>query len=122
MAKHNELGQKGEQIAVNFLKENGYEILHTNWRYRRAEVDIIARDLSQTLIFVEVKTRADNLFSTPEQAVTPRKEQLLVSAAVAFMYEMQHEGAIRFDIIAIVLRGDATAMVTHLKDAFFPAW
>ena len=65
MAIHNELGKKGEQLAVDFLQKKGYTILDRNWRFKKAEVDIIAQK-EQILAIVEVKTRSSNYFGNPQ--------------------------------------------------------
>jgi putative endonuclease len=118
MAKHNEIGQRGEQIAAEFLEQKGYKILDRNWRYGRAEVDIVAMN-GGTLVFAEVKTRSDDLFERPESAVDDKKRRLLARAAVAYMRKIGHEWAIRFDILAVILRGP-NFYVDHFEDAFFP--
>jgi putative endonuclease len=118
MAKHNEIGHRGEQIATEFLEKKGYKILDRNWHYGRAEIDIVAMD-GATLIFAEVKTRSDDLFERPESAVNEKKRRLVTRAAVGYMRKIGHEWAIRFDIVAVILRGDAF-YVDHFEDAFFP--
>ncbi len=118
MAQHNEIGHQGEQAAADFLEKKGYKILHRNWRYRRAELDIVAMD-DKTLVFVEVKTRTDYTFSLPENAVDGKKQRLMTQAAIAYMHESGHEMAIRFDILSVILRG-GIFYIDHLEDAFFP--
>ncbi len=118
MAKHNELGQQGEQAAADFLVQKGYKILHRNWHFKRAEVDIVAQQ-GNTQIFVEVKTRSDATFSKPENAVDGKKQRLMTQASIGYMQESGHEGAIRFDIVSVVLRGDKF-YIDHYEDAFFP--
>ncbi|MBL7817481.1 MAG: YraN family protein [Saprospiraceae bacterium] len=117
MGKHNEIGQKGEQAAAEFLEQKGYRILHRNWRYRRTELDIVAMS-TRTMVFVEVKTRSDYTFSVPETAVDSKKQHRITQAAIAYMTESRHEGAIRFDILSVVLRGD-NFYIDHYEDAFF---
>ncbi len=119
MAKHNELGIKGEQIAKSFLLKKGYQILETNWRVGKAEVDLITQK-NDILVFVEVKTRQNNVFGYPEDSVTDKKEQLLYEAAGFYTREKEYEGEIRFDIIAITI--DPTLDIKHFRDAFFPTW
>ncbi|MCB0522450.1 MAG: YraN family protein [Lewinellaceae bacterium] len=119
MAKHLETGKKGEEIAVRFLQENGLEILATNWRHKRAEVDVIARD-EKMLVFVEVKTRSYDYFGKPEEFVDKKKMALLAKAAAAYMKETGHEWAIRFDIVSILMQDGKGWTIEHLKDAFFP--
>ena len=118
MAKHNETGILGEQLAVRFLKGKSYHILAQNWRYKRAEIDIIAKD-GDTLVFVEVKTRTTDAFGTPDAFVTARKKQFMQTAANVYMEEIGHDWAIRFDIVAVLLHPTRTAEVTHFEDAFF---
>ena len=118
MGKHNETGQQGEQAAADFLEQKGYQILHKNWRYKRAEIDIVAKD-RRTLIFVEVKTRTDYTFGRPENAVDGKKQRLMTQAAIAYMSESGHDGAIRFDILSLILRG-GEFFIDHYEDAFFP--
>ena len=79
MAEHNELGKIGEQLAIDYLLKNGYKIRERNYRYLKAEVDIIALK-ENTLVAVEVKTRTSNYFGNPEDFVTKKKIKLLVSA------------------------------------------
>ncbi|MEZ4984110.1 MAG: YraN family protein [Saprospiraceae bacterium] len=107
MSSHNELGKQGERMAANFLAANGYEILARNWRANRAEIDIIARQ-GDTLVFVEVKTRSDVSFGTPETFVSRKKQSLLAGAATAYMLQTGHEWAIRFDVVSVVIaQGEA---------------
>ena len=118
MGKHNEIGQQGEQAAADFLENKGYKILNRNWRYKRAELDIVAMD-AQTMVFVEVKTRTDYTFDRPENAVDGKKQRLMTQAAIAYMSESGHDWAIRFDIVGVILRGDKF-YIDHYEDAFFP--
>ena len=118
MGKHNDLGKKGEQTACDFLKEKNWEILEKNWRTGRAEVDIIAKD-RHVLVFVEVKTRTNDVFEKPEEAVSTKKRRLMIRAAIDYMYKTKHDGAIRFDIIGIILKNERH-FIEHISDAFFP--
>lgn len=119
MAKHLETGKRGELLAIDFLRNLNYEILEENWRFSRAEVDIIAKD-RDILVFVEVKTRSSVLFGEPEAFVDARKEQLLADAAAVYMKQIQHDWEFRFDIIAVLLPENRTPTINHFKDAFFP--
>ena len=80
MAQHNETGIRGEQLAREFLLKKNYQILETNWRHEKEEVDIIAMD-ERELVIVEVKTRSTDYFGNPEEAVSEAKEQRLIAAA-----------------------------------------
>ena len=119
MAKHLETGKKGEGLAVKFLEEKGYKILETNWRFRRSEVDIIAKD-GPILVFVEVKTRSYDYFGKPASFVSTRKKVLLQDAASAYMHEINHTWEIRFDIIGILKPATKNMEINHYEDAFFP--
>ena len=118
MAEHNELGKKGEELAVAYLREQGYAILATNFRAGRNEIDIVARD-GETLVIVEVKSRRSNYFAEPEYAVTMDKQRALIRAANSYIYRKNIELETRFDIIAIILN-DEEVHINHLKDAFYP--
>ena len=119
MAKHNETGQTGEELALELLQRKGYEILETNWRHRRLEVDLIAMD-GETLVFVEVKTRTFDYHGRPEEFVDVKKRKRLQRAAQAYMRKINHEWAIRFDVVAVQLKSVEGLEVRHLEDAFFP--
>ena len=86
MAEHNDLGKFGEELAVDFLEKNGYEILETNWTFDKAEIDIIAQK-ENILAVVEVKTRSSLDFGLPQEFVKPKKIQLLVKAINEFVIE-----------------------------------
>lgn len=116
MAKHNELGKKGENLAIDFLIQNDYKILEKNYRYLKAEVDIIALK-NDVLIAVEVKTRASNYFGNPEEFVNPKKIKLLLSAIDNYVIERDLNVEVRFDIIAIISNKKETK-IEHLEDAF----
>jgi putative endonuclease len=86
VADHNELGKHGEELAVNYLQKNGYEILETNWVFQKAEIDILAKK-ENTLAVVEVKTRSTIDFGLPQDFVKPKKIQLLVKAVHSYVTE-----------------------------------
>ncbi|MEM6378773.1 MAG: YraN family protein [Bacteroidota bacterium] len=115
------LGQWGEKIARQYLEAQAYELLESNWRYSRAEVDIIARQGTQ-LIFVEVKLRKNNDFGKPETFVDRRKQSLLAEAASAYCEANNHDGEIRFDVISITGNPTTSYQLRHLEDAFFPGF
>ncbi len=111
------LGKTGEELAISFLKEKGYEILFTNLRFEKVEVDIIAKDKNQ-IVFVEVKTRSSAMVE-PEKAVNKSKQKNLQRAAEIFLEERQLKNELRFDIIAIVKQKNNTD-IEHFEDAFYP--
>lgn len=117
MAKHNELGELGEELAVEELEKNGYEIVERNWRYKKAEVDIIARK-NNVLIAVEVKTRSNDYMGNPEDFVSSKKIKLLVEAVNEYVISKDLEVEVRFDIIAII-KNENQFTLEHFEDAFF---
>lgn len=118
MSKLNDLGQKGEQIAQLFLKNKGYLILHTNYRFQHMEVDIIALD-KDTLVFCEIKTRTSKIFGYPEEAVTLRKQKHLKICAEHFQLSNPNYNKLRFDIVSIIHSQGKTEEIFHLEDAFY---
>ncbi|MBK8850148.1 MAG: YraN family protein [Saprospiraceae bacterium] len=110
-------GDRGEAIALEYLISSGYTILETNWSAHKAEIDIIAKE-GDTLIFIEVKTRTSP--TAPERAVTLRKQQLIASAASQYQELIDHNWAIRFDIITVNYYSPQNFNLEHFKDAFFP--
>jgi putative endonuclease len=118
MAKHLELGRKGESLAKTHLENAGYEILDENWTHGKAEVDLVAYK-DKVIIFVEVKTRSGNAFGEPEDFVDARKQRLLVEAADEYIYLMDHKGDVRFDIVSILFK-QADYTLKHIEDAFWP--
>lgn len=117
MAQHIELGKKGEQLAVDFLIKNGYNILDRNYRFDRAEVDIIAKK-EEILSIIEVKTRTNIDFGNPEDFVTPKQIKNLVKAVNEYVTENDLDLEVRFDIVAIV-KEKQSFKIEHLKDAFY---
>ena len=107
------LGQRGEEIAVGYLRQQGYTILARNWRCPAGEVDIVARE-GETLAFVEVRTRrAGSRLGTPEESVTPRKQARMVEVAQTYLQEAGLEDvAWRLDVVAIEVggRGEVTRL------------
>jgi len=120
MAKHLEQGKKGEELALQYLKSLGYQILEINWPFSRAEIDLIAMD-NDTLVFVEVKTRSSSSYGMPEEFVNDRKETLLLDAAGVYAESIAHEWAVRFDLISLIGTGN-TYELQHFKDVFYPEW
>ena len=117
MAEHNELGKLGEELAVEFLRKEGYRILETNWMFQKAEIDILAQK-ENILAVVEVKTRSSLDFGLPQDFVKPKKIQLLVKAVDAFVSERYLDIQVRFYIIA-VHKEDKSFVIEHLIDAFY---
>ena len=116
MAEHNDLGRKGEELAIEYLEKKEYLIVEKNYRYKKAEVDIIARK-EAVLVVIEVKTRSSTYFGNPQDFVNPKKIKLLVMAIDNYVIEKDLDVEIRFDIIAI-LKDKGNYTIQHIKDAF----
>ena len=117
MAQHNELGKKGEQLAVDYLISKGYTIVQRNYRFQKAEVDIIAKK-EDTLAIIEVKTRSTSDFGNPQDFVKPKQIQRLVKAVDEYVNVNNLDVEVRFDIIAIVRQGKGFN-IEHLENAFY---
>ncbi|MFK7001180.1 YraN family protein [Flavobacterium oreochromis] len=117
MAEHNDLGKQGEQIAVDYLLKNGYEILEQNYQARKGEIDIIARK-EDWLIVIEVKTRTSVEYGNPEDFVNKKKIKLLVKAIDEYVEKTNLDLEIRFDIISVIKK-NGNNTIEHLVDAFY---
>jgi putative endonuclease len=117
MAEHNELGKFGEEQAVVYLQQHGYDILETNWTFQKAEIDIIAQKENR-LAVVEVKTRSSIDYGLPQDFVKPKKIQLLVKAINEYVVSNDLDVEVRFDIIAVYKEREHFK-IEHLEDAFF---
>lgn len=119
------IGDRGEALAAEYLSQAGYRILDRNYRYERAEIDLVCFDAGDDeargeIVFVEVKTRSGLAFGPPEEAVTDEKQEHIVHAAKAYVYERRLEGApVRFDVVSIVLNQDEAPDIDHFKSAFW---
>ena len=117
MASHNDLGKFGEELAVDFLEKNGYEILETNWVFDKAEIDIIAQK-NGILAIVEVKTRSSIEFGLPQEFVKPKKIKLLLKAVDEYVVQNDLDVEVRFDIIAIH-KENKYFNIEHIEEAFY---
>lgn len=115
MAQHNDFGKESEELAQQFLQNKGYNILAKNWRWQKAEVDIIAKE-KDIIVFVEVKARETDVFINPQEAVNKKKIKLLVLASEQFLLENEWDNEVRFDIITIL--GKEKSTINHIQNAF----
>lgn len=112
-----ELGKKGEELALRFLKKQGYHIIDRNYICKLGEMDIIASE-KDTLAFVEVKTRTSTAFGPPQLAVNSSKQRQMSKVALNFLKEKRLEDVkARFDVVAILL-GPKGEKIELIKDAF----
>lgn len=115
---HVELGQQGERLAAEHLREKGYRILEQNYRKGRGELDIICLD-EEMLVAVEVKTRVSDVLGKPYQAVTRSKQRQLIQLMNKYIDEKKINYEVRFDVISIVLNNKEQRL-EHIIDAFYP--
>jgi putative endonuclease len=115
---HSKLGKEGEEYALDYVKHRGYKVLHTNWRYGKKELDIVALK-NEILIIFEVKTRASDYWEDPKDAVKMRKQRNMVEAADAYVHEYSLDNEVQFDVISLIHNGRGFE-IEHIPDAFYP--
>lgn len=121
MAEHNILGKWGEAEAAAFLGRKGYVIKECDWRIGKRDIDIVALSPDwRELVFVEVKTRSDNRWREPEQAIDRKKIRNLSFAANAYLKVHQVQLECRFDIITIIGHRPVVERIEHIENAFNP--
>lgn len=118
MADHNDFGKLAEELAESFLVEKNYKILAKNYRYLKAEVDIIAQFENQ-IVIVEVKARATDAFMLPQEAINKKKIRLIVSAANEFLETNNIDLETRFDVISVLPSEKGKLEITHIENAFY---
>jgi len=111
------LGINGENLAVTFLKEKGYRIITRNYKSCIGEIDIIAQD-GNTIVFIEVKTRAAELFGQPFEAVNKKKQHKMKNVALLYMKKYGRNFPARFDVVSIFYRANGMKEIEHIIDAF----
>lgn len=116
MSKAHELGRKGEAIATNFLAKKKHRIIERNWRWKKAEIDLITQH-QDVLVFVEVKTRSSPLYGQPQEFISARKIELMKDAAEAYITNENIDLEIRFDIVSIIHK-NKTIKIEHIENAF----
>ena len=117
-----DLGKTGELLALQHLESSGYEVVEKNYRAGKGEIDLIAWSPGKpkTLVFVEVKTRSNDFFGSPEAYVGKDKQRIVAATAGAYMQKINYDWAVRFDIISIMIRKSGQPEIKHLEDAWFP--
>lgn len=131
MAKHNEIGKVGEQLAYEHLKKQGYTIIEQNYRTRYIEIDVVALGRSPRLqptgeaqqagvfskgpmVFVEVRTKVGEQFGSPEDTINRAKLRKVLRSATLYAGFKRWNGPVRVDAICIVLRPDLSVeRLTH---------
>jgi putative endonuclease len=118
MSESQSLGQKGETFAIEYLQKAGYKIRHRNWRSGKKELDIVAEN-NDYIVFVEVKTRTDDYFEHPVNAITREKRRSITFAADGYIQRYNLNKESRFDVITVIAKGE-TLDIDHIENAFYP--
>jgi len=116
MAEHNQLGNEGESLATELLRKKGYQILEKNYRFQKAEIDIIAL-IENTIVAVEVKTRSTPDFGSPQDFLKPAQIKRLVEAMDYYVTSKNLDYDVRFDFVGIIKNSLGTRL-EHIEDAF----
>ena len=115
-----ELGQKGEELAIERLRAEGLQILETRWKSHSYELDIIGFDpVTSEMVFVEVKTRASGSWGRPEDSIDQRKIMRTVRAANHYLLLHNINQPSRFDVFAIVIPKEGNPHIDYYRDAFY---
>jgi putative endonuclease len=117
MARHNETGKKGERLAADYLQQQGFTVLHCNWRHQHYEIDIIATR-GAVLHFIEVKTRQSLTYGMPEESVTHKKIRSIVTAGVAFQYQHPQWKRVQYDVLSIMILDQQTPEYLFIEDVY----
>ncbi len=122
-----DVGLKSESIAVSYLKQKGIKILARNWRYKHYEIDIIGLDAQNTLVFVEVRARADHAKQSGYYTVDQKKKRALKMAVKAYIQNFPKKSKVslgfRFDIIELEWHFDKSYHCRHFENvALFPKY
>ena len=111
-------GKEGEALAANYLSKKGYTIVERNWRFRNAEVDIIAA-LQNRLHFFEIKTRTSDKFGKPEESMSHKKMKMLKFAAEEYQYKHPDWKYVQFDVLAITIINGTPTEYFLIEDVYF---
>ncbi len=117
MHTHLTTGIVGEKLACTFFEQKEFVILHTNWRYGRCEVDIIASK-KNVLHFIEVKTRSNKDFGLPEESIHEKKMNNLKQAAEAFLHKYSEWKYIQFDVLSIIIDANNNHEYYWIEDIY----
>jgi len=117
MHQHIDLGKKGEELAADWLTDNGFVILQRNWRYGRYEVDIIASQ-ANILHIIEVKCRRSSSYGRPEESISRKKFQHVMQGAAGFLVKYPHQQRIQYDVMAIDIRRGAEPEIVLFEDVY----
>ncbi len=111
-------GRQGEEIAIRYLTQKGYVVKAQNYRFKRFEIDIITQN-QEILVFVEVKFHENSGFGLPEESVSTAQQAQILEAAEQYIWEINWQNDVRFDIIAIQTSVNDGFKIQHFEDAFY---
>ncbi len=112
------LGARGEDIAVSYLKKLGYEIVERNFRCKLGEIDIVAYD-GKTLVFIEVRTRRSKHFGSPISSVSYQKQKKLITLARFYLKKYcLFDRSARFDVVGITINSRGEHEIELIRNAF----
>ena len=117
MAAHNKFGKAGEEMAAEWLRRRGFQLLAQNWRSARFEIDIIASK-DEVLHFIEVKARHDDRFGMPEDWVGKKKMGYLLKAGVAFQEKYPDWNQVQYDILSILVDPSGEPDFFFIEDVY----
>ena len=117
MAGHNDFGNLAEDLAADYLTQKNYKILVRNFRYQKAEIDIVT-EFEDLIVVVEVKARSYDTLIEPQEAVTKKKIKSIVLCTDFFMRERNLDKEVRFDIITVLPDQSGKLQINHIEDAF----
>ncbi len=115
------LGRWGEKRGEKFLKRKGFKTLTRNFRCKTGEIDLVMVDTDRTIVFVEVKARADESFAPSESAITYAKKSRMIRAARYFIATNEiQDRPLRFDVVTVILGQKGPVQIRHYENAFVP--
>ena len=117
MATHNTTGKKGEQLAVQYLQQQGFEIVTINWRFSHYEIDIFALK-NEVLHFIEVKTRTGNRFGYPEESVSEKKLESLMKGAAEYLEQNSYLRRVQYDVLSITMLKNRIPEFFFIEDVY----
>jgi putative endonuclease len=113
-----EIGSYGERVAAAFVRRHGYRVLTRNFKTERGEIDLVCRH-GNLLVFVEVRSRADERFGRPAESLDTRKEEALHAAAQDYLHLLKRDDfAYRFDAVEVRLKAGQVPVCTLLPNIF----
>lgn len=114
MAEHTITGKEGEEVAKKYLESKGYEIVEQNYKTRRAEIDMIARQ-GKELVFVEVRTKHHEMYGTPEETIDWQKRMRLQRNAAAYVHRIRYRGPYRVDAVCLIIGNGGLQRINHYE-------